>query len=98
MAVDFNYTDEELSGLACNTIIADLSTIEKIEWCIRYSQKASHRQSAIVRLYIAGTTSTGVAGFDIDIPAGTITDMVTEMDALATRIEYCQGIIDNNLP
>lgn len=97
MAVEFSYTDLELSGLACNDIISAFSAIDKVEWCIKYSQKAAHRQLSIVRLYIAGTTSTGVSGFDIDIPTGTITDMETEMGALATRIDYCQGIIQNNL-
>jgi len=97
MAIAFDYADDELSGLACNTIISGFTAVEKVEWCIIYSQRASHRQLAIVRLYIAGTTATGVLGFDIDIPAGTITDMETEMGDLSTRIDYCQGIVQNNL-
>ena len=97
MAVEFNYTDDELSTINVPSVISEFTGIQKIEWCSVYSIKASHRQVNLVELYLAGVVGTGILGYDIDLPQATIDAMRDEVGDLSDRIEYAQSVIQGIL-
>ncbi|NOQ21624.1 MAG: hypothetical protein GQ565_03095 [Candidatus Aegiribacteria sp.] len=68
-----------------------MTTIEKIEWCNKYTHRAANRQGQLVALYISGEV--GHLGYDIDLPPATIDAMKVEVNALADRAVMAQSHI-----
>jgi len=91
MAVDFTLMDEELATADIETLTSGMGNVAKAQWYIFYTHRAINRQGRLADLYMAG--STGILGYDIDIPSATEDLMKAEVNNLADRMLIAQTFI-----
>lgn len=93
MAVEFNYTDEELLALNIATETAGLTTVEKVEWCYLFTHKAANFQGKLVRAYLLDNLPW--IGEDIPVPQAAQDAWKANINTLAKRIVTCQNFVDS---
>ena len=93
MAVEFNYTDEELLTVNIATATSGLTAVEKVEWCYIYTHRAANFQGKLVRAYTLD--SLPWVGESIPVPQAAKDAWKANINTLADKILTCQTYVES---
>lgn len=92
MAIEFNYTDDELLTLSIATETSGLGTVDKVEWCYRFTHQAANFQGKLRAAW--SLDNLPWVGEEIPIPQAAKDVWKANINTLATRIVICQNYIE----
>lgn len=93
MAVNFDYTDEELLTLDLATETSGLTVVEKVEWSYRFTHKAANFQGKLRAAW--SLDSLPWVGESIPIPPEAKAVWKANINTLANKIVTCQEYVAN---
>jgi len=88
---EFGLADSELATANLAALTSGMTAVEKVQFSYQYTHRAANRQGSLVNLYIAGVV--GHMGYEITIPAATVTAIKAEINNLADRMVLAQNYV-----